>query len=213
MQALLDFCLNWIFPRQCVLCSKSGALLCRRCYQLIQFYPPFKPNQLQAGQSIDSVKILAHYQPPIKNLIHTLKYQRVEGAAKSIAELMHIHLDLPPADFICCVPSSKLRISNRGFNQSRLIAEELSGLIRAKFIPILTKVRNTARQASLKNPGKRLNNLNTAFQLAGSTKIVSNKSILLVDDVISTGATLNECAQILKKAGVSQVTAVAAARS
>ncbi len=205
--------LNLLFPSECVLCHQHGSLLCERCYRLIQYYPSLQPQQLQVPQDIDAVYVLAYYQPPIKNLIHILKYQRVKSAAKLLAELIYWHLDLPQFDLICFVPSSKLRRSNRGFNQTQLISNHVAQLLDIKTLPILQKIKATARQASLRTPGERLKNLSQVFELKNPNIDLTNKHILLIDDVVSTGATVSQCAQVLKQAGTQTVSVLAVARS
>lgn len=213
MPAVCDHFLDLIFPETCVFCHNPGNLLCKRCYRLIHFYPHFKPEQLQVHQATDEIQILAHYQPPVKNLIHALKYQRVKAAAAVLAQICYFHLKLQHIDSVCCVPSSKLRISNRGFNQSELIAKNLAKLLQVEFLAILKKIKATARQASLKNREQRLQNIKNAFGLNETAVNLNNKTILLVDDVISTGATVSGCAQILKQAGAAKIVVAAIARS
>jgi competence protein ComFC len=207
------FLLNWLLPFECVLCHRPGSLLCQNCYQLIQFYPSLQPQQLQVHQGIDAIYVLAYYQPPIKNLIQALKYQRVKAAAKLLAELVYWHLNLPKVDLVCFVPSSQLRLSNRGFNQTRLICNHLAQLLNIKTLPVLQKTKATARQASLKKPGERLKNLHQVFELSQPELDLTNKHVLLIDDVISTGATVSQCARVLKQAGTRTVSVLALARS
>ncbi len=213
MPGACDHFLDFVFPKTCVLCQNPGNLLCKRCYRLIHFYPHLEPKQLQVHQAIDQVQVLAHYQPPIKNLIHALKYKRVKAAAALLAQICYFHLDFTSIDCVCCVPSSKLRISNRGFNQSKLIAENLAELLQVEYLAILKKSKATARQASLKNREQRIQNIQNVFLLKPAAVNLNNKTILVVDDVISTGATVSGCAQVLKQAGAAQVVAAAIARS
>ncbi len=111
------------------------------------------------------------------------------------------------------VPSSRLRTSNRGYNQAQLIANYLSNLWKISNIKLLKKTKHTRKQASLASAKLRVKNLANSYKLDCSLAEIENKKIIIVDDVISTGATVNTCAQILKQAGAKKVITVAVARS
>ncbi len=205
--------LNFLFPPTCVWCHRPGSLLCLDCQQLIQFYPQNKAKLLQKNDCVDQLLVLAYYQPPVKNLITTLKYKRVIKVTKKIAELLFLHLSWPNADYVTFVPSSKMRISNRGFNQAQEIAREFSMLTKIPLKPLLIKNKHTRRQASLKDPGERLTNLKDSIKMLRPKPDLTNKNIILIDDVVSTGTTLNACAQRLKQQGAGTITAMTVARS
>jgi predicted amidophosphoribosyltransferase len=104
-------------------------------------------------------------------------------------------------------------MSNRGFNQAKLIANKFSTLADIPFKSLLVKKKDSQRQASLHNPGQRLDNLKDTISSRNPNIDLCNKEIILIDDVVSTGATLNACAQILKEQKVKKVIAMTVARS
>ena len=209
IKLLLNFCL----PYNCVLCHRRGQILCRNCQQLIQFYPAQIKEQLESSEFIDQAYVLGFYQPPLNNLVKALKYKSVKAAAEVMADLIYLHLPPISADIMTFVPSSRLRTSNRGYNQAQLIANYLSNLWKISNIKLLKKTKHTRKQASLASAKLRVKNLANSYELNCSLAKIENKKIIIVDDVISTGATVNTCAQILKQAGAKKVITVAVARS
>ena len=106
-------------------------------------------------------------------------------------------------DIIIIVPISKKRKKERGYNQSELIAKEISRIIDAKIVPnILYKIKNTVPQSSL-NKKQREENAKGAYKARDCQKI-RNKKILLVDDIYTTGNTINECAKVLVQEGINR---------
>lgn len=161
---------------------------------------------------IDKIFVACFYAPPISKLIHTFKYQGVIDIGRYLGQFLYYTTSIPEVDYISFVPIHKKRLQERGFNQTQLIAENLA---RCKNIPVcdcLKKVVHTSRQAQSKNRQERLQKMRGSF--AVQTKQlgkINNASILIIDDVLTTGATLNECAKILKQSGVKQVFGLAVA--
>jgi ComF family protein len=106
------------------------------------------------------------------------------------------------------VPLNPVRLKERGYNQSALIAQQLSNITRIPFsVHLLKRLRNTPSQTKLSRE-QRKENVKGAFAVQGN---VEGKRVLLIDDVITTGSTLNECAKVLKQNGAAWVTAAAIA--
>ena len=153
------------------------------------------------------------YEYAIKHLITELKFKKKLINAQLLGKLLADHINeqnFPLPDFLLPVPLHKKRLRNRGFNQAmelcRVLSEELN-------IPILTnsikKTKETTAQAML-TAKQRKSNLRNNFTL---NKKIPSVSIAIVDDVITTGTTVNELAKLLKKAGASQLQAWACART
>jgi competence protein ComFC len=106
-------------------------------------------------------------------------------------------------DTISFVPLSKKRLIRRGYNQSQIIASELSRLTKADLYQDLVKIKETKTQVGLTRK-ERIKNLEGAFALKNERKL-AGKRVVLIDDVITTGATLDQCASVLKKAGAREV--------
>lgn len=149
------------------------------------------------------------YEGVLKEAIAHFKYSGIRGLAKPLSELL-CQLPIPETDLVIPVPPDRKRLKTRGFNHTSLIAKEISKRLS---LPLelngLIKVKSTPQQISLKRE-ERLKNLRRAFR---AEKNFSGKRILLIDDVITTGATASECARALLRAGAAEVNILTIARS
>ncbi len=153
------------------------------------------------------------YEGSLRRVIQLLKYERMEPLARPLAERMARLLEAAgPADVIVPVPLYWLRSWRRGFNQSEALAGELSRLTGLQVSRrCLRRTRDTASQTGLTRRQRRLN-VRGAFAVRQPGR-VSGKNIVLVDDVITTGATVSACTRALKRAGAARVVVLAAARA
>lgn len=168
------------------------------CGQCMQHPPPFS-------------KILPYglYEGVFAEAIHQLKFYGVRRLSKPLGEFL-LRLDIPHADAIVPVPLTKRGLIKRGFNQSLLLSHVIArrtGV--ALHMDSLMKVKETPPQIGL-SAGERLTNLKNAFAVRGNLR---DLSLLLVDDVITTGATVRECSRMLVKAGAKEVTVLSLARA
>jgi len=211
--------LQILFPTRCVSCGRGGALLCEECRggmpplakhlcvvcgkpALGGFTHPlcrtrFAPERALAGFA---------YRGPVKRLVKSLKYRGITGVAKILAELMAEDLEEREISFgrkalVVPVPLSFWRRSSRGFNQAALLGEALAERLGLEFREdLLKRVKDTPSQVSL-GRRERARNVKGAF----SADRLGGEDIVLVDDVLTTGATAREAARALKKAGAGQV--------
>jgi ComF family protein len=148
------------------------------------------------------------YDGVVRNLIHGLKYDSLTKLAPYIAELIyHEHKNLSNYDYIVPVPLHRIKKKERGFNQSELITKFLCIYSGCRYHTNLVKrIRYTETQ-TLKSHNERMKNLNLAFSLNEKADF-KNKKILLIDDVITTGSTINMIAQLLKNKGCKKVDAL-----
>jgi len=148
-------------------------------------------------------------------LVHALKYRGMKRVAPFLGARMVEALPRAAAegaDAIVPVPLHRLRLRLRGFNQSLLLATEVSRAVGVPAVEgLLVRIRATAPQAGLQRAG-RASNVEGAFRVA-LPEVVKGRSILLIDDVATTGATLRACAQALLRAGAARVTSLVAAVS
>ena len=145
----------------------------------------------------------------LKEAIHSYKFSAARRLARPLADLI-LSMDVPLADAVTAVPLTKRRLLKRGFNQSMLIGREIAGMTGARLLPhALEKIKDTPAQAGL-NRKERIRNLKGAF-ICGQP--LSGETVLLVDDVITTGATVRECSRALMKAGAGKVCVAALART
>ncbi|MBI4387711.1 MAG: ComF family protein [Candidatus Omnitrophica bacterium] len=226
-----------IYPAFCLTCDSPLEIderyLCALCHSRIPHLkeplcqkcaaecPPFAPSNFRCSHC-RSIKSHYHrgtalfpYRDEVKTILHAIKFEKKPWYLKIFKEaIAKAALPLPIAeyDLIVPVPADPKRKRERDFNPAYLIAETVAqsspgSRIRA----ILKKVKSTPPQSDLDRV-KRLVNLSGAFRLSWHTD-VRNQKILLVDDIVTTSATINECAKCLKEAGASRVDFFALART
>lgn len=220
-EGLLDF----IYPPVCLTCEErieSRDVVCKDCYQrindslkiLIQNRKLQFP-QLKGRISLSRVITFWPYTDEIEKLISRLKYHRgkKEGVLLGgiIGEKGLEYFRTWSSDFLVPVPLHSVRQRERGYNQSEILCETLVehfGIPMKKDIVI--RLRNTKSQTRL-TARERQENVRDAFRVK-NPEMVKGKRVVLVDDVMTTGATLNSCAHALKKAGAVEIVGLAAAR-
>jgi ComF family protein len=174
--------------------------------------------------SLDSlVSAVSYEDPAVKHLVYNFKYRFARDISEPLAKLISralVRNDIALPDFLVPVPLHPKRLRWRGFNQSFLLAshisEELAPLTGVDILDILQRKKFNRPQMQIKNYQERLQNMQNIFALLPDTSpdLIKNKKILLIDDIATTGATLEECAKVLKSAGAKKVfTAVVARQS
>lgn len=233
-QAIKNFILDAIFPKFCLSCKKEGSYLCQDCQALLEvleyrFCLCKKAVRLPEGvrcgrcsrnRRLNGLYFALPYQNNFaKILIHQFKYEPfVKDLAKTITSLIIDHFHLLEkkkddfADFLLVpVPLTKQRLKWRGFNQAEEIGKGLADFLEIPLVTnILLKTKATLPQIDLAEKA-RMENIKGAFSINDEGEIKGRK-ILLIDDVYTTGATLEECARILKESGAKEVWGVVAAR-
>ena len=198
--------LNILFPDSCLVCGKSATPLCSDCLSVLPRAWDNQPD-MRACFEYNDVRT--------RLVIHKLKYKRWRRLASIVAVPLGEMILEDLSDealftdtnntIIIPAPLSRERLRERGFNQALLLAE-VASLITG--IPIernaVAKIKHTATQVSLKNRNKRLANPKGAFAITDPEKIKGMR-IILIDDVYTTGATLNEIKRILTKTGAKEV--------
>ncbi|MBI5585880.1 MAG: ComF family protein [Deltaproteobacteria bacterium] len=195
--------IRWLTAPCCSLCGHpypqgGGDHLCERCLR----EPPY----------FDRARSLVVYQGPVARAIQRFKYQKDFLLTASLARLAeHYPWEKEWFDVLIPVPLHLKRLRERGFNQVVLLSRACRDLPSKKLKPrALRRIRPTASQIHL-TPAERLKNVAGAFQVSRPGE-VAGKEIMLIDDVYTTGATVNECARTLKKAGAERVTVFTLAR-
>lgn len=207
--------LRLIFPPKCILCrqllKKDETDLCHSCRENA---PEFK----RAKRNIPFIAhwtALWYYKDDVRRSIHRFKFYSARNYAKAYARLLGIKLQQTLSkeyDILTWVPVSGIRRLKRGYDQSRLIAQALGEELGCKAVPILRKIRHTPPQSGFRDAAQRRANVMGAYRVM-DRKLVAGKRVLLIDDVVTTGATASECARMLLTAGTEKVyfAAVAAA--
>jgi ComF family protein len=209
VRSLLDALLALLFPDRCAGCARLGALFCEHCRAALVPYPG-ELRRLPDG--LTDVRIAYVFQSPLREAVHQLKYRQMQRMAQPLGALMAAHLAAPPiaADAVLAIPLHAARLAERGFNQAEALAREAAQALRLPYIGNgLVRLRATEQQARL-DARARAENMRDAFGWQGNAP---PRRVLLVDDVLTTGATMGACAQALRAAGVEAVHGLALARS
>jgi ComF family protein len=217
-----------IFPAHCFGCDAEGKFVCDDCYGTLDisgmFCCPVCHAKNDTGKSciscatkiaIDQHVAITPYQEDglIGDMMHSFKYHFAEDVRDVFDRMMSDFLSgrSLDVDIIIPVPLHKKRYVERGFNQSEIIAQTVARVLQ---VPIemnrLVRSRYTVKQAKLKRE-ERLKNLTDAFEIKNPQDLVGKK-VLVVDDVFTTGSTVNECAKALKLAGAGEVISFSIAR-
>jgi len=151
---------------------------------------------------------VAHYgEGPLKELIHRFKYSFKSVLSETLAAMLNYGLSLQGWNkeaVLVPVPLHPKRIWQRGFNQSYLLAKSLAEMRGMKVVRALKRIKDKKPQMTLKAKERR-KNLKGAFNLSSHFPEVDNKIVLLLDDVATTGTTLEECAKLLREARAREV--------
>lgn len=216
-----------MFPPVCGGCKRPGSRWCSDCQiRVPRINKPFCDAcgiPTQAADTCEKCKMnppayrrmrsWAVFDSPVQNALHTIKYRRNIGLADSIAvQLVEFMRSLGwSVDMLIPTPLGKNRLKERGYNQVALVARPLAYEMGLNYAPnALTKVRDTRSQVGL-TISQRRENVSKAYQADPS--VVKRKSILLMDDVATTGSTVSACTEALLSAGATEVYALTIARA
>ncbi len=207
MRNIPEKILDLIYPQTCGICGKQNAKsLCNKCKIKLEKEFKYKTDSYEQDLNKNFIEhsYFFKYENIIRSQILSLKFQEKPYIYKTITyflkNMQKSFENLKKYDIIIVVPISKQRKKDRGYNQSELIAKEISKTIKVPIAKkILYKTKNTAPQSSL-NKIEREKNAKGAYQVTKTTKLC-NKKILLIDDIYTTGNTVNECAKMLIQNG------------
>ena len=219
--------LDCLFPRLCVGCGRIGSYLCDRCQRHLSYlYGPLCPHcgQFQPSgilcpscvsvrSDISAIRSVFRFDGVIRRAIIDLKYHNLRAIVPTLSAFLSARLsdEAFAADLIIPVPLHAKKLRRRGYNQSALLAAELGALQRiAVDDGALIRTREGDSQVNSRDAESRRNNVAGAFACMDAA--VSGKRILVVDDVCTTGATLEACASALRAAGSSEVWGLTVAR-
>lgn len=211
----LNTILDIVFPVKCILCGKSGVNLCLEC---------LKDAPTAERESAKWIFPLYDYRhPAIKKSLWLLKYKGKKRLANIFAEIIYEKIleelsDLSVLEnftepILIPIPLSPKRYRERGFNQAELLCREIIKINNLRHgvdikleNNILIKPKDTEHQARIKDRHERLKNIAGSFSIKNSEKI-KGKNIILIDDILTTGATLNEARKTLKQSGARKIIA------
>ncbi len=210
---LVDTIVSIYAPYSCLTCQKQGRVVCEQClpglaspkksscFLCNKLTPGWRVcKSCQSKTSLRGVYVGSHYEARVKTLVRMLKYERAQGVSPTLAKVIApVVKDAPEFDFVTAIPATSSRFRQRGYNQAKLIGKALACELKLPFHEVLGRFGNTRQVGT-----NRQNRIKQAEQTMYCTKTdrVYGKRILVVDDVVTTGATMKEAARVLKLAGV-----------
>ena len=219
--------LDLLLPRWCIGCGREGDFLCQSCRQLLpRIMPPLCPRCGRPQPSgilcsscvgwqaeIDGIRSPFRFDGVMRQSIHQLKYRNLRALAQPLVKLLQDYLvtNPVPGEVLVPVPLHHKRLKERGYNQSRLLARELGKLINLPVVDdCLIRQRHASPQARASTVDERRSNVDGAFTCRDHR--LRDKQVLLIDDVSTSGATLDACAVALKTSGATTVWGLVLAR-
>jgi len=223
----LDSFLHFLYPERCLFCravlsSTAGRPLCAGCEKKHLPAGLICPNCGEllrsktgclcraGGDTLKALFALSPYDQGMRDLIHSLKYRGRRSLARPLGRWLGFEIcqyDFCRPDLITAVPLHRRREKERGFNQSALIARSAAAFLKRPYRDLLVRTRDTISQTTISRRGRR-ENIRGAFR--NMEKLPAGLTLLLIDDVCSTGSTMKEAASVLKQSGAVVYGAVAA---
>jgi ComF family protein len=219
---MLDTIISLVAPHICLGCNKQGAVICKSCQERLPRIPSVCYRCSTATEKsstctscrqrtkLAAVYVVAKYDELAKDVVWKLKFSGARAASKDMAAMMASLVEASEPLIVVHVPTATSRIRTRGYDQARLLARELALRTKLPHLPVLVRL-DQKRQVGASRK-ERFEHLSNAFRLSGRMD-VTGAHILLVDDVLTTGATLEAASAVLKQAGAKRVEAIVFARA
>lgn len=204
--------LSFVYPSRCPFCgdlvTKEGEF-CQDCKENLPHCGKYKLIPNSKRKDLFCVRAPYFYVGAAKRAVKALKFHRHKSAAVHFARAMaRMQVSgLMQADYVTAVPISAKRLRNRGYNQSQLIAEQYAMTKGLPYLELLEKWKDNPKQSLQLSAKARAANVKGCYRVTEDAAVVG-KTIVLVDDVYTTGATLRECARTLRRAGADCVIGV-----
>ena len=208
--------MDLLFPPKCILCGKllrkQEQDLCREC----RVDSPEYPSGKDRIQFLDSFTAVWYYEGTVRRSLLRYKFYGARSFATGYGRLLAMKLlQSHPEGFDCItwIPVSRLRKLRRGYDQVELLAKAVGRELGMEPVPLLKKVRHNRPQSGISDASKRRANVLGAYREV-NRQAITGKRILLLDDILTTGATASEAARVLLTSGAKEIhcAAVAAAR-
>ena len=213
---VVDWLLDLIYPPRCAFCrrllDRREKGVCRFCRPKLPYVPA--DSQVQRFRNVDKCLSPLYYHGSVKDSLHRYKFGGATAYADIYSEFIVKCIDENQisCDSITWVPLSRRRLRKRGYDQAELLAKLIAKHLGQRPVRLLKKLRDTPPQSQTGSAEKRRANIAGAYACLRPER-VQGKRILLVDDIVTTGATLSEAAKVLKKAGAKEVICATLARS
>ena len=213
MSALISWLLELFFPPKCMFCRRllpdSARWCCDDCLAAL----PEWEGAAEKVPGFSGCAVAFSYEEPVRGAILRMKFQGLRAYIPQFARWMAVRVRAELAgqyDFVTWVPCSRRRRWQRGFDQAELLARALARELEAEVRPTLLKVRHNPPQSRTKSAAARRANVLGVYRILPGAP-VSGAKILVVDDIITTGATLSACGQVLRLAGAADLVCAAIA--
>lgn len=215
MGRLISGLLDLLFPPKCAFCRRlvksNNNLLCPACRANL---PYTEDGGAQHGDFFRLCISALYYEDTVREALLRYKFQGSSGYAGTFGRLLAdcIRANLRGQyDLISWVPLSRERLRERGYDQAMLLAQAAALELQDVAVSTLDKVRNAEKQSGVGSAEKRRANISGAYRVADA-ELIQGRRILLIDDIVTTGATLSECARTLLEGGASEVVCATVAR-
>jgi competence protein ComFC len=220
--------MDWLYPPRCCNCDRQGFVFCDACFAEINplsgnlcqkcGYPTSKKNNLCEDCQFQpppftSMRSWSVYSGSLQQAIHAFKYKRNLALARTLAKpiVEMVKKSDWEIDLVVPVPLSLSRYISRGYNQAALLSWELATQLNIQHsTSVLKRIKNTSRQIEM-DVNKRFTNLLDAFYANPAT--LKKRNVLIIDDVITTGSTMQNCTRALLNAGAEKIYCVSVARA
>lgn len=227
----MEFLLDVLFPKRCIGCRHFGSYICRHCSSKIIPIPyaicpectqpsigGIVHQRCKGKYTLDGLTVAFRYEGIVKKLLKQLKYAPwFTDVTKTIVHLaskqnssLAFQQFIATKPFIVPVPLHWMKQWARGYNQSTLLSNKYSRVFNLSTAEVLQRRKKTKPQYGL-GKEERIQNMNDAFSIKPNS-VVAGRTVLLVDDIWTTGTTLRACAKVLKRNGVTSVWALTIAR-
>ena len=220
---MIEKLLEILAPHECLGCGHEGLLLCdncasrlpaaiARCYRCRRSTAEFRTCANCKASPLRTVRAAVRYEDDglVKALIHRFKFERAQAAAHDIAPLLQLPSDISRERIVVHVPTATSRVRQRGYDQAKLIARGVAARHGVMHVSALARI-GQQRQVGASGSARR-HQLQTAFRVTRPL-LVAGKHVILIDDVLTSGATLEAAALTLKQAGAWRVEATVFAQA
>lgn len=211
MKSLIARLLDLLYPPRCAFCrrllNENEEGVCRFCRKRYEH-----DGQNRELEKTEACVAAFRYEGEVRESLLRYKFRGVTAYGPAYAAFLAKELDERQisCDIITWVPLSRKSLRERGYDQSRILAEETAKRLGLPCVRLLDKRLHTKRQSGIRSAEQRRQNVKGAY-VCCAPELAAGRRVLLIDDIVTSGATLTECAAVLKKAGCSAVIAAAAA--
>lgn len=207
----VTFSFSLFFPQRCPVCKKPDELFCDNCLSLLS-----NPHKTRTKYISLILSASRYWHPAIIKTVRAVKYRHASAYADILGEFLSDHVQeirnlMDNDTIIAPIPISPQKLRIRGYNQSQKLAEHISKRFEWNIENALLKIKGTPSQTNFSSKRDRIKNIRGSFKVHPDFN-PQGKIILLIDDVITSGATLNEAARILKQKGAKKIFAATVAR-